>query len=91
MIELALLVGCREELTLAEFPILARAVRQVRARRPSPKARSLRGIRAGAAADEKTRVEQALVDAEGNVSAAARILKLSRYQLIRRLRKYGLR
>ncbi|MFK7990762.1 MAG: sigma-54-dependent transcriptional regulator [Sandaracinaceae bacterium] len=41
--------------------------------------------------DERQRIVEALEASGGNVSAAARDLGLSRYQLLRRLRKYGLR
>jgi transcriptional regulator with GAF, ATPase, and Fis domain len=41
--------------------------------------------------DEKDAVVAALEASRGNVSAAARALGLSRYQLLRRLAKYGLR
>lgn len=57
---------------------------------PSPAA-SLAAIRASHASAERTRVVEALSENGGNVSAAARALGLSRYQLIRRLDKYGLR
>jgi transcriptional regulator with GAF, ATPase, and Fis domain len=41
--------------------------------------------------EERTRVLQALQTAGGNVSHAARSLGLSRFQLLRRLSKHGLR
>ncbi len=48
-------------------------------------------IRERAENAERTRVVDALESCGGNVSAAARSLSLSRYQLLRRLRKFGLR
>ncbi len=52
---------------------------------------SLEQIRAQARAEERRRLLEALRASGGNVSAAARMLGLSRYQVLRRLRRYGLR
>ena len=51
----------------------------------------LAAIREAHAAEEKRRLVEALEATGGNVSAAARQLGLSRYQVLRRLSKYGLR
>ena len=99
MAEQALLLSQGNELTLAEFPVLARSVRTaVSARAPSvrpPAPRTptvdLKTIRADAEDDERERIIDALREEGGNVSAAARRLELSRYQLIRRLKKLGMK
>ena len=52
---------------------------------------SLAQIRAQARAEERQRLVEALQACGGNVSATARMLGLSRYQVLRRLRRYGLR
>jgi DNA-binding NtrC family response regulator len=96
MIEQAMLLVQGEVLTLADFPVLARSVRSVSARRPARRVPAapvvdLATIRQEAESDERARVVEALRDEAGNVSAAARRLNLSRYQLIRRLKKLGLR
>ncbi len=95
MAEQAMLLVQGETLTLADFPVLARSVRNVSARRTptrAPKAppTDLATIRAEAASDERDRIVEALRREGGNVSAAARHLEISRYQLIRRLKKLGL-
>ncbi|MEM6960539.1 MAG: sigma-54 dependent transcriptional regulator [Myxococcota bacterium] len=51
---------------------------------------SLASIRRKASETEAQRLGEALSAANGNVSAAARALGLSRHQLMRRLRKYGM-
>ncbi|HJL15531.1 MAG TPA: helix-turn-helix domain-containing protein, partial [Sandaracinaceae bacterium LLY-WYZ-13_1] len=51
----------------------------------------LESIRRGAAESERRRLVTALEATGGNVSAAARSLGMSRYQVLRRLTKYGLR
>ncbi|MGF1470076.1 MAG: sigma-54-dependent transcriptional regulator [Sandaracinaceae bacterium] len=58
------------------------------ARRPD--GRSLRDIRRGFEGEEKARIVAALESTGGNVSQAARHLDMSRYQLIRRIKKYSL-
>ncbi len=59
---------------------------------PQPEAPpSLAAIRQRAAARERALLLQALEATGGNVSAAARRLGLSRYQVLRRLKRYGLR
>ena len=50
----------------------------------------LASIRADAAYAETQAILAALRETQGNVSKAARVLKLSRYQLIRRIHKYGI-
>ncbi len=52
---------------------------------------SLEAIRARAALEERAALVAALEATGGNVSAAARRLGLSRYQVLRRLKRYGLR
>jgi DNA-binding NtrC family response regulator len=52
---------------------------------------SLARIRALADADERAELVQALRTSSGNVTAAARKLGLSRYQVLRRLKKHSLR
>ncbi len=51
---------------------------------------SLSDIRAQWAKEEQERIVRALQSTGGNISAAARKLELSRYQLLRRLKKYKL-
>jgi DNA-binding NtrC family response regulator len=121
MVEQALLLADGDELTMDEFPVLAKfragwqppvsagraSVRPpalgyaVPAPFPAPSRlpelvqriedASLTGIRERHHEHERTRVLSALKDAGGNVSHAARNLGLSRYQLLRRLAKHGLR
>jgi transcriptional regulator with GAF, ATPase, and Fis domain len=55
------------------------------------KGASLATIRADADADERADLVQALRANGGNVAAAARALGLSRYQVLRRLKKHDLR
>jgi transcriptional regulator with GAF, ATPase, and Fis domain len=52
---------------------------------------SLDAIRGRQRTLERARVVEALEQEGGNVSAAARRLGLSRFQLLRRLEKFGLR
>ena len=52
---------------------------------------SLEGIRRRHDQEEKERLVEALEASGGNVSAAARNVGISRYQMLRRLSKYGLR
>jgi len=56
-----------------------------------PEPRTLAEIRARAQAEERAGMIRALESTGGNVTAAARTLGLSRYQLLRRLKKHGLR
>ncbi|MEM6955478.1 MAG: sigma-54 dependent transcriptional regulator [Myxococcota bacterium] len=97
MVEQAMLLAQGEELTLADFPVLARDLRNVSARRttrrppPQPVAARLEDIRRDSSAEEHERIVEALRAQGGNVSATARELGMSRYQLNRRLKKYGLR
>jgi DNA-binding NtrC family response regulator len=122
MVEQALLLAEDDELTLDEFPVLAKfrsgwQPKPTGARgtqRPPPPANSPSAFpgaprlpagtqgRAGGAAslgvireryleNERTRLVDALESSGGNVSHAARHLGLSRYQLLRRLTKHGLR
>ncbi len=58
---------------------------------PAPSVRSLAAIRERAGETERAELLQALEAHQGNVAAAARALRLSRYQVLRRLAKYGLR
>ncbi len=58
--------------------------------RPAPP-RDLQSIREAHADKERQEIVDALESSGGNVAAAARSLGLSRYQLLRRLAKYGLR
>lgn len=58
---------------------------------PAPPARALSTIRQAHQDDERDRIAAALELAGGNVTAAARALGMSRYQVLRRLSKYGLR
>jgi DNA-binding NtrC family response regulator len=122
MVEQALLLATHDELTLDEFPVLAKfragwqppvsraSVRPLApqlpvvvsvprdARLPSfeltpanAAETSLTRIREHEKEQERTRVLSALQTAGGNVSHAARSLGLSRFQLLRRLAKHGLR
>jgi two-component system response regulator AtoC len=97
MVEQAVLLAHGDELTLEEFPVLARvAVKKSEPERvsaPIERAPSagLGAIRARHAEDEETRLLEALNASGGNVSAAARTLGLSRFQVLRRLEKYRLR
>ena len=50
----------------------------------------LASIREAHAAGERAELLEALRQTGGNVSAAARVLSLSRHQVVRRLAKYGL-
>ena len=52
---------------------------------------SIEAIRARHAVEEREAIVDALERSGGNVSAAARSLGMSRYQLLRRIRKHGLR
>ncbi|MFW6087608.1 MAG: helix-turn-helix domain-containing protein, partial [Myxococcota bacterium] len=58
---------------------------------PSGPPVQLDGIRRQAEARERQALVRALEDTGGNVSATARKLELSRYQVLRRIKKYGLR
>ena len=131
MVEQALLLGSGDELTLDEFPVLAKfqsgwqpptsTHRLLSARPPAPTnggsvqapARSsmlptqsstpplsvrvsgappsLGLIRERYAEHERAKLVEALEVSGGNVSRAARQIGMSRYQLLRRLSKYGLR
>lgn len=95
MIEQGMLLGSGDELTLADFPVLARSSsRTPSARRhipPSAPVASLATIRKDADELERDRIVEALRESGGNVSAAARALDMSRYQLLRRLKKLDLR
>lgn len=131
MVEQAVLLAERDELSLAEFPVLQRVMTgwqppahhtpipprpgpgghsslrldgpsQSSSRPPSqppprprseppPKQGNLKAIREHHATVEKTSLIHALDSTGGNVAAAARKLGISRYQMIRRLAKYGLR
>ncbi|MEQ9076636.1 MAG: sigma-54 dependent transcriptional regulator [Sandaracinaceae bacterium] len=59
--------------------------------RPRTAPQDLESIREAHATQERQRLLDALEATGGNVSAAARQLGLSRYQVLRRLTKYGLR
>jgi DNA-binding NtrC family response regulator len=118
MVEQALLLAEGDELSLDEFPVLAkfRAGWQPKPAgrgtlRPPPQAvgaaavfPGLRSVESGARGvaslgvirerhleHERARLVEALEHSGGNVSHAARHLGLSRYQLLRRLTKHGLR
>lgn len=122
MVEQALLLADHSELTLDEFPVLAKfhagwqppppGFRQsqrppgpMSGRALDPSARlaaprlpsmgagqvGLRTIRERHGAAERARLIEAVEQAEGNITRAARGLGLSRFQLLRRLTKYGLR
>jgi DNA-binding NtrC family response regulator len=121
MVEQALLLSDADELSLDEFPVLARfdggwqpsnsaarlgprpsavsppsgfpgAPRLASAALPhAAGAASLGVIRERYLENERTRLVDALESSGGNVSHAARNLGLSRYQLLRRLTKHGLR
>lgn len=94
MVEQALvLANGRPLLTLGDFPVLARSIRPAAfARRPkaTPSRLDLRAIKRQAEEEEYERIVAALRETDGNVSAAARSLELSRYQLIRRMKKFGM-
>jgi transcriptional regulator with GAF, ATPase, and Fis domain len=118
MVEQALLLAEDDELSLDEFPVLAkfRAGWQPKPagrgtlRPPPPEVGAaavfpgLRSVESGARGaaslgvirerhleQERARLVEALEHSGGNVSHAARHLGLSRYQLLRRLTKHGLR
>jgi DNA-binding NtrC family response regulator len=123
MVEQALLLADDDELSLDEFPVLAKfragwqpkttgmrgtlrppappgvsqssfpgAMRAPAAGQLRPQtAASLGVIRERHLEHERTRLLDALTSSGGNVSHAARHLGLSRYQLLRRLTKHGLR
>ncbi len=133
MVEQALLLAGTDELTLDEFPVLAKfqsgwqpptaTHRLLQSVRPPPPANanslaprtsqkpssiyasaapplsvrvsgappSLGIIRERYAEHERARLVEALEGSGGNVSRAARQIGMSRYQLLRRLAKYGLR
>ena len=115
MIEQAVLLSTGDELTLEDFPVLARLAagwappeptRVTRAPPPPssmhPVATMLPGrppsvipglddIRRSAAHEERGQLIEALRKTRGNVAMAARSLGLSRFQLLRRLKKQGLR
>jgi len=100
MVEQAMLLSeNHEELGLEDFPVLGRVLGRrskppERKKRPSSRAPApikLEEIRKRHENQEQTEIVGALQDSNGNVSAAARRLGMSRYQLLRRLRKYGLR
>ncbi len=96
MIEQAVLLARGDELTLEEFPVLGRVegMREQPAPplevRPLPQG-GLAEIRVRAEASERLELVRALEDHRGNVAAAARALGLSRYQVLRRLAKYGMK
>jgi DNA-binding NtrC family response regulator len=111
MVEQALLLAEDDELSLDEFPVLAKfragwqpkPAGQRGSLRPPPLtavrgmdvsgrgAASLGVIRERHLEHERVRMVEALEHSGGNVSHAARHLGLSRYQLLRRLTKHGLR
>jgi DNA-binding NtrC family response regulator len=103
MVEQAVLLAPSDVLTLEEFPVLSARMPTGLTKpppgltRPPPIAPSMRppagldSIRRRHDASEKARVVAALENAHGNVSRAARELGISRYQLLRRLAKFGLR
>jgi len=51
---------------------------------------SIEAIRSRARSEQRRQLIDALKRSEGNVTAASRLLRLSRYQLIRRIKKHGL-
>ncbi|HEY8430292.1 MAG TPA: sigma-54 dependent transcriptional regulator [Sandaracinaceae bacterium] len=97
MIDQAVLLARGDELTLEEFPVLGRAAAGWDPPRPpapsirAPAPGGLAAIRQRAAATEREQLVRALEQHGGNVAAAARALRLSRYQVLRRIAKYGLR
>jgi len=129
MVEQALLLSATDELTLDDFPVLAKLQsgwqpptathHRLSARPPAPGAPTNGGprssilptqgstpplsvrvsgappslglIRERYAEHERARLVEALEVSGGNVSRAARQIGMSRYQLLRRLSKYGLR
>ena len=74
-----LVATCREALQRAQLAVAS-------APAPSPAAEPVRSL----AAQERAAVLAAMAQAEGNLSAAARLLGLSRAALYRRLDKHGL-
>ena len=93
LIEQALLLEEGSTLGLQAFPVLRQqhpAPRRESRRRPQ-RSKTLAAIRAEAEAAEKDQIVAALEETAGNVSAAARTLGMSRYRLLRRLEKFGLR
>jgi len=52
---------------------------------------SIEAIRSRARSEQRRQLIEALKRSDGNVTAASRLLGLSRYQLIRRIKKHGLR
>ncbi len=94
LIEQALLLQDGPELGLQAFPVLRQqrtVPRRTPARHRPPRTTSLAAIRAEAEAEERDQIVAALEETGGNVSAAARTLGMSRYKLLRRLAKLGLR
>ncbi len=94
LVEQAVLLSEGDELTLEDFPVLPRwieggAPAALPAR--SPATRTLEEIRRQHDDGARAALLDALERTGGNVSAAARLLGLSRYQLLRRLTKYGVR
>jgi len=83
-----LMLGAGERVT-KEFSFSGEVTRQPAAQRSDPDV-SLQQIRDKWAANDREQVVHALKVTGGNVSAAARQLNISRYQLLRRLKKYGL-
>jgi DNA-binding NtrC family response regulator len=96
MVEQALLLSRGDELTLEHFPVLRTTRRRRPTPAPMPAARGKRdvtdlaGIRARVDDEDRKQIEDAVVSARGNVAQAARALGISRYQLIRRMRRLGL-
>jgi DNA-binding NtrC family response regulator len=95
MVEQALLLSRGRELTLDDFPVLGTTRRPRVSERPISKgpkreAVDLAGLRARVDDEDRKRIEDAVLESRGNVARAARALGLSRYQLIRRMRKLGM-
>ena len=91
LIEQALLLQEGPVLGLQAFPVLRQQGPTTRARRSPRSTKSLAAIRADAEVEERDQILAALEETGGNVSAAARTLGISRYKLLRRLAKLGLR
>ncbi|MCA9601756.1 MAG: sigma 54-interacting transcriptional regulator, partial [Myxococcales bacterium] len=105
MVEQAVVLARDDELVLDDFPVLARThvrtsllppgIGEMRpSSMPPPRlgaSRTLAEIRERHQDDEQRQLVAALDASRGNVTLAARRLGLSRFQLLRRLKKYGLR